>query len=556
MKPVRSLFVLLLVCCTAPLAARTVVTGTLTGADGSPMTKAHVHIAASKYEGALQTVEVDRDGRYRIVLDSHLPFFFVQYTGASHRMEMIPLLVEPDKTVNIDVRLAPNTRPDRLDAVTLIGDFNDFDFSSGKAMTRQADGTFTAEVQTDAKTLAYQVIMAGDDPTAMRSINGTMHDELVYDGGGDYRSVVSVRNGKAHIVFDPGTLATGQKDAVVEFGPDSRQYAGFARLAQEAGARSSRMQMMAMTARNEEQQKAVRAMFKSEVDSLKQRVAREKDPVVRRALLLFALDLLQMTTLSKEEPQPIVEQAFAEIDPDSPLWSYNPHLLASAYYLADSAAGYRYTYAAFERHGDPKVRLAMLNMLMSNAFYGDRKEEGKKYYTMMMKEFPESPEAENARKNFDPERAIQPGRPVPDFSLASIDGTETLSRTGMKGRYYLIDFWATWCGPCVGEMGHLHDVYEKYRDKNFEIISLSFDGSADDVAKFRGKKWTMPWKHIFLKGGFESDAAKAFEVAGIPKPVLVGPDGTIVATEMELRGERLAQTLEKYLGAGTQSVKR
>lgn len=550
MKLFHYLMFLLLCCCAVRLPAQTVVTGTLTGADGKPMAKAHVHVAASKFESAAQTVEADRDGKYRIVLDKPQPFFFVQYTGASHKMETVPVLVEKDQTISINVRLSPNARPGTIYGVTLIGDFNDFDFGSGTAMTPQPDGTFIAELETDKKSLAYQVLIEDGNPMAMHSINGTSYKDLVYDGGGDYRSVIEVAGGRAHIVFDPQKMYPEQKVSVVEFAPDSRKYETFTRLVREAGDRLTRLQTMAMTAQNDNQKKAVGVLLQQELDSLKQRIAQEQNPDTRRVLLLVSLDLLQMKSLSKDVTNPTIEKAFTEIPPDSPLWSYNPYLLSSAYYLADSTAAYQYRQAAFERHPDPKVRVAMLDALMSEAFYGNRKEEGAKYYSMLIKEFPESQEADNARKNFDPNRAIQSGKQVPDFSFASIDGSgATFNRTGMKGRYYLIDFWATWCGPCVGEMENLHNVYEKYKDKNFEIISLSFDGKPEDVTKFRGKKWTMPWKHAFIKGGFTSDAAKAFEVAGIPKPVLVDPDGNIIATDAALRGENLALTLEKYLGA-------
>lgn len=112
----------------------------------------------------------------------------------------------------------------------------------------------------------------------------------------------------------------------------------------------------------------------------------------------------------------------------------------------------------------------------------------------------------------------------------------------------MIDFWATWCGPCVGEMEALHKAYAKFKDKNFVILSVSFDASPQDVLKFRQDKWQMPWLHAFADQGFDSKMAKDFETIGIPHPILVDTAGTIVATEEDLRGESLEKTLEKYLG--------
>ena len=112
----------------------------------------------------------------------------------------------------------------------------------------------------------------------------------------------------------------------------------------------------------------------------------------------------------------------------------------------------------------------------------------------------------------------------------------------------MIDFWSTWCGPCVREMPAIHKAYERFKGrKGFEILSISMDGSEKQIAHFR-KKWEMPWMHVFIPGVFENDVAKQFEVAGIPKPILVDARGEIVAMQDELRGESLEATLEKFLG--------
>jgi hypothetical protein len=78
-------------------------------------------------------------------------------------------------------------------------------------------------------------------------------------------------------------------------------------------------------------------------------------------------------------------------------------------------------------------------------------------------------------------------------------------------------------------------------------MSLSFDSSPDDVQKFRATKFKMPWLHAFIEKGFNSDLAKRFEVTGIPKPILVDDKGTIIATDMDLRGTNLDNTLAKHL---------
>jgi len=97
-------------------------------------------------------------------------------------------------------------------------------------------------------------------------------------------------------------------------------------------------------------------------------------------------------------------------------------------------------------------------------------------------------------------------------------------------------------------MDNLHNAFERYSGKNFQILSLSFDDTPEAVTKFREGKWKMPWLHTFVKDGFRSDLAEDFEVIGIPKPILVDGSGTIIATEAALRGANLDKTLARILG--------
>ncbi len=96
-------------------------------------------------------------------------------------------------------------------------------------------------------------------------------------------------------------------------------------------------------------------------------------------------------------------------------------------------------------------------------------------------------------------------------------------------------------------MVYLHKAYDRFEDHGLIILSLSFDQQPEDVEKYRKGEWAMPWLHAFLEGGFQHPISKEFEVWGIPKPILIGPDGTILATE-GLRGDQLEVTLARHLG--------
>lgn len=169
----------------------------------------------------------------------------------------------------------------------------------------------------------------------------------------------------------------------------------------------------------------------------------------------------------------------------------------------------------------------------------------------MESEYSVSPQARIARARYAPNRAIQVGQPVPDFEVTVLqDTTETLPPASFEGSYVLLDFWATWCGPCIEELPTHQKADSTYGGDNFSIQSLSFDHARSTVTESLQAR-EMPWKHAFVEGGFGSEIADQFEVAGIPKPILIGPGGQIVATESKLRGETLLETLDEKVGTST-----
>jgi thiol-disulfide isomerase/thioredoxin len=284
-----------------------------------------------------------------------------------------------------------------------------------------------------------------------------------------------------------------------------------------------------------------------ELADLDARLKTETRPEVRQALLVSRLLHLQLMRVTPDAA--VLDQLRREVPPTSAAWSLDPGLIEA---LADEKApGWGpYLTEARTKHPDPAVRRYLLFEYFWDRL--DAKDEAawKPAYDTLQMEFPGTREAKQAAEIREGELKTGLGRPAPAFSLPALgDPKTTYTLASFKGKYLLIDFWATWCPPCRAEMPNLHKAWARFKGRNFEILSLSFDRKVEHIAPFRKQAATpMPWDHAFVEGGFNAPVAQAYGVKGIPKPLLISPEGVTVASGSQLRGEELEKTLAKFLG--------
>lgn len=167
----------------------------------------------------------------------------------------------------------------------------------------------------------------------------------------------------------------------------------------------------------------------------------------------------------------------------------------------------------------------------------------KKVDSSLTKYFPGSFYTEDFHKRYEALSKLAIGNMAPDIILSNPEG-EQVALSSLKGKYVLIDFWASWCGPCRQESPNLVRIYKKYNPKGFEIYSVSLDKEESAWVKAI-KDDRLNWIHVSDLKFWDSAAAKLYNVQSIPFTLLIDKEGKIIAKA--LRGRELEDTLLRVL---------
>ncbi len=527
------------------LSQTVIIKGTLLGADGNPLPAAHVHMV-SNLPGVQQDIsrtEVTPRGTFLLKFDSPA-LVRLKFTGVNHYPLEVPFLCQNTDTINVSIKLKAYDVIDPVENVYVIGDFNNFEMSDdGQPMTPQQDGMFAGTVNAVADdTLGFQIM--GLEKSGLPYAS-TISEKYVYDGNNAYRSVIRTQGGATQVSFDPSAILRVDAEAAVKFQNEKSIAARFYAINNNIIARQNRFQKAynEFTATGKPANE-FKYDWSKDIAAAKKGRQTETDSTMKHLWLLAGIEFNGM---SKDTL--LAGTALSTIPATSPLWSYNRDLLALCYESVKNKQKYSSNIVKIiNENGDMQLKPLWITQLLDMANVAQDKQTMFALYQKLYDDFDNTEWLKKAQLILERNASVKTGDTLPHFSLTTLDDSSVVDNKRIAGEYWIIQFWATWNNSSVKELDNLTQVYDKYKDKGLNILGISLDKSVSIVNSFRKNKVAMPWVNSIAEKGILSDIAQQFEVMALPKTILIGKAGKIIAVGSDLKGKKLVETVENTLG--------
>ncbi|MBK7267730.1 MAG: redoxin domain-containing protein [Ignavibacteriales bacterium] len=492
--------------------------GKLLGSNGKPMPKSDIYVFtdAMSFFASTTPVPVKGDGSFELQFKTP-GYYSVAFCGLGHTMYMASIPVFDVKGVTeIEVKLSV-TKTELFPNVMGFKSNAGIDFFLPEFVKKGSDGKYSFKIDKKIDTLLVQLTGRAYSTPAGFEYPGAQY---VSDSLGGFHTVFyNVKPGFT-ISVDPTKLPelTGNNTESIVFLSDPANIKEAFDAAEKPNRNFEEVNLQTFN------------YYKDLFKNGKSKAAKD----------IAAVQLFTYHITAEYPGVENIEEVINAITADNIAWSRNFYGLTDIIEQKPQAEQSKFVSDIFENTASIDLKMYILYylkgkpQLVSEEKYAEMFGEYKKIAT----------DEKYAYSLTDLKPAIPLGeQKVEDFTVKMIDGKD-FSPKQLEGKYYLIDFWGTWCMPCIEEIPSIEKAYAKFSSKGFEIISLAFNSPEEDFKNQR-KKTPMPWLHALLSDADADKLAMLYNVQYIPKMLLVGPDGKIIANEETLRDGGLEKKLEE-----------
>lgn len=553
------------------------VTGKITLADGGKATP-EVYVYYNRFRNEknnlIKVVKADKNGEFKIGIPKNINYADIQLAAPGYEA-FITKFIEGDKNPRVEATLHTRGIPEHIDSVGVLISNNDsqtidlfpiIDNQKADITIDLSDNKYDNIKKNGSNSITYTYFFKGNSYTPAEGDNG-----YEYDNNGDYNRVAIVHGDK------------------LTLNVDLTKY----RRTDDATQQSLTTGHWVNSPINERYNEFLELMPTQEVAQLSPKyyyyvLQKSKDAI--KDLTPEDLEQRRQSTISQFHSYLKTTDSLLKIDKSTYLNDYLNLTKLEILNAADTANKWEDYYKVMQSVQEiPTEYYSLFNDIV----YSDEfKENPKKYIDILEKNYDKSKDLRNRYynrfglystltrtdlandpfykeyliknineiikyKNLDrwiaetaPKAIIQLNLQsmefAPDFAFKSIDEKQH-KLSDYKGKWVLLDFWGTWCGPCRGETPHLVKAYDELGGEKFEIISVSSDGGTKVLKDYIAKN-KMKWTNTIELKGYAQGVLKQFGITAYPTLMLVNPKGKFVKLEQEeLRGDDLIPTLKKQM---------
>ncbi len=466
----------------------------------------------------------------------------------------------------LEVTLQPASVSENVSEVKVVGDFCDFNWERSMPMIKNENGLYEIEIEYNEQGMAYQFLFDTERHSYSNPIENSKYE---YDHGGDYKNIVQSSNGEFKITADLSNFPRYTEKGEVpkskgQFisSPNNELYAKISEKIEEYELPMISSIFIYKDKEHPYHKEFFKGMKEHEIEKMvndSEMKMNEVSAYVDSLIIVSEHQFLKDYLLGvKLRIQTIYDECSFEEQ-----W-----LIFES--IKDISAAYPVSYLfiwekEFQENDMKFINIIhnkilevknerKQNALLYNFYYKLSKNNiDGKYSQLILKEAEKILASENYPENFKEyiqklmsKIKLSDTEFAPDFEFVDFDG-KSYKLSDFRGKWIFLDFWATWCGPCINEIPHLKEAYQYLDKNNFVILSISRDKKMETAKEFV-KENNMDWIHTIDIEGYVKDVGIQYGVGSIPTAFLIDPEGRFVRSEkLVLRGEHLLESLKEHI---------